>query len=74
MAAESAFKVEGLIVESLPNKTYRVELANGHRLLGFVSGKARRSPAGFKPGEKVKLQLSPGDLSQGRIVAEERVK
>ena len=70
MAGESAFKVEGVVVEALPNKTYRVELSNGYRLLGFVAGKARLSFAGLKPGEKVKLQLSPGDLSQGRIIVE----
>ena len=70
MAAESAFKVEGVVLEALPNKTYRVELSNGHKLLAFVSGKARLTFAGLKAGEKVKLQLSPGDLSQGRIIVE----
>ena len=70
MAAESAFKVEGVVLEALPNKTYRVELSNGHKLLAFVAGRARLSFAGLQPGEKVKLQLSPGDLSQGRIIVE----
>jgi translation initiation factor IF-1 len=70
MAAESAFKVEGVVVEALPNKTYRVELSNGHRLLAFVSGRSRLTFAGLQPGAKVKLQLSPGDLSQGRIIVE----
>jgi translation initiation factor IF-1 len=70
MAAESAFTVEGVVVEALPNKTYRVELSNGHRLLGFVAGKARLSFAGLEPGQIVKLQISPGDLSQGRIIVE----
>ncbi|HWH72248.1 MAG TPA: translation initiation factor IF-1 [Candidatus Sulfotelmatobacter sp.] len=69
MARESAFKVEGVVVEVLPNKTYRVELANGHRLLGFRTGRARLS-APLAPGQKVKLELSPFDLSEGRIIVE----
>ena len=70
MAGESPFKVEGLVVEVLPRQTYRVELSNGHRVLAFVSGKAKPSFAGLAPGNKVKLQMSPGDLSQGRIIVE----
>ena len=70
MAGTDAFKVEGMIVEALPNKTYRVELANGHRLLGFVAGKARRDAFAFAPGQKVRLELSPYDLSEGRIIVE----
>jgi translation initiation factor IF-1 len=69
MAREDAFKVEGLIIEVLSNGTYRVELVNGHRLLGFVTGKARSNFAP-KAGLKVTLQLSPYDLSQGRILPE----
>lgn len=68
MAGTDAFKVEGVVVEALPNKTYRVELANGHRLLGFVAGRARLAFAGLAPGDKVKLQLTPYDLSSGRIL------
>ncbi len=70
MAGADAFKVEGVVVEALPNKTYQVELANGHRLRAFVAGKARRSFAGLAPGDKVKLQLTPYDLSAGRILVE----
>ena len=70
MAGTDAFKVEGVVVEALPNKTYQVELANGHRLRAFVAGKARRSFAGLSPGDKVKLQLTPYDLSAGRILVE----
>ena len=70
MARENAFKVEGVIVEVLSEKTYRVELANGHRLLGFVPGRAKPGMARFRPGEKVQLQLSPFDLSEGRILVE----
>jgi translation initiation factor IF-1 len=69
MAREDAFKVEGVIVETLPNGTYRVGLSNGHQLLGFVTGKARAVFRG-EPGQKVMLQLSPYDLSQGRILIE----
>ena len=70
MAGTDAFKVEGVVVAALPNKTYQVELANGHRLRAFVAGKARRSFAGLAPGDKVKLQLTPYDLSAGRILVE----
>ena len=68
MAGTDAFQVEGVVLEALANGTYRVELANGHRLLGFVAGRARRSHAGFAPGETVKLNLTPYDLSLGRIL------
>ena len=69
MAGEHAFKVEGVVVEALPNRTFRVELPNGHRLLAYATGKAKESFAA-KAGDKVKLQLSPFDLSQGRIIVE----
>jgi len=68
MAREGAFEVEGVVVDVLPNRMYRVELANGHRLLAFVAGKARLGFAGLAPGEKVRLELSPYDLSVGRIM------
>ena len=68
MAGTDAFQVEGVVTEALPNGTYHVELANGHRLLGFVAGRVRENFAGFKPGDKVKLQLTPYDLSKGRIL------
>ena len=69
MSKKTTFKVKDVIIEVLPNKTYRMELANGHRLLGFVAGRAQDS---FTPGpnNKVKLKLSPCDLSQGRIILE----
>jgi translation initiation factor IF-1 len=70
MAGENAFKVEGVVTEVLPNKTYRVELLNGHKTLAFVAGKAKQRFSGLKPGDKVKMQMSPYDLSQGRIVVE----
>jgi translation initiation factor IF-1 len=57
-------------VEVLPNQTYRVELANGHRVVAFVTRKARLSFGRLSPGEKVMLEMSPYDLSAGRIIAE----
>lgn len=69
MAGENAIEVEGVVVEALPNRTYRVELSNGHRLLAFVAGKARLSFRALAPGDKVNLKLSPFDLSEGRIVS-----
>ena len=70
MARADAIEVEGIVVEALPNRTYRVELANGHRLLAFVAGRAKLRHARFAPGQKVRLELSPYDLSEGRIVTE----
>ena len=70
MPGADAFQVEGVVIEALANGTYRVKLANGHRLVGFVAGKARLTSAGFAPGERVKLQLTPYDLSSGRILIE----
>ena len=69
MAGESPFKVEGVIVETLPKGLYRVELPNGHKVLAYATGKAKQSFAG-QAGEQVKLQMSPYDLSEGRIVVE----
>ncbi len=70
MPGHDAFKIEGRVVEALPNGTYRVELKNGHRLTAFVTGKAKKDLAGLKAGDKVKLQLTPYDLSVGRILVE----
>jgi translation initiation factor IF-1 len=71
MSGTGAFQVEGVIVEAMPNGTYRAELANGHRLLAFVAGRAKLTARRFAPGDKVTLALSPGDLSEGRILAEQ---
>jgi translation initiation factor IF-1 len=57
-------------VEALANGTYRVELANGHRPLAFLAGQARRGSVRLEPGTRVKLELSPYDLSRGRIIME----
>ena len=70
MAGKDAFTVEGVVIEARPNHTYRVELANGHRLLAFVAGRVKQRLAGFAPGDRVTLQLTPYDLSVGRILLE----
>lgn len=69
MAGESAFKVEGVVIEALPKQLFRVELSNGHKVLAYATGKAKLSFAA-QPGDRVKLQMSPYDLSEGRIVVE----
>jgi translation initiation factor IF-1 len=73
MPRANAIEVEGVVVEVLTNKTYRVELANGHRLLGFVTGQARLNLTRIDVGNKVKLELSPCDLSEGRILVEKEL-
>jgi translation initiation factor IF-1 len=70
MPGDEVFQVEGSVIETLPNGTYRVELANGHRLTAFVAGRAKKNFAGLKAGDRVKLQLTPYDLSAGRILVE----
>jgi translation initiation factor IF-1 len=71
MAGADAIKVEGTIVETLPHTLYRVELANGHRVLAHFKRRAQ-AKAGFAPGEKVMLEMSPFDLSTGRIICNEK--
>jgi translation initiation factor IF-1 len=68
MAKEEAIEVEGVVIETLPNAMFRVELNNGHRVLGHVSGKMRMHFIKILPGDKVVVELSPYDLSRGRIV------
>ena len=73
MAGDEAFKVDGRVTEVLPNGTWRAELKNGHRLTAFVAEKAKKNFAGLKSGDKVKLQLTPYDLSVGRILVETKI-
>jgi translation initiation factor IF-1 len=68
MAKEEAIKVEGKVVEPLPNAMFRVELSNGHIVTAHISGKMRMNFIKILPGDKVTLELSPYDLSKGRIV------
>jgi translation initiation factor IF-1 len=67
MAKEEAISVEGTVVEPLPNAMFRVELANGHRILAHVSGKMRMHFIKILPGDRVTVELSPYDLTRGRI-------
>ncbi len=68
MAKEAPIKVDGTILETLPNATFRVELENGHKVLAHISGKMRMHFIKILPGDKVTLELSPYDLSRGRII------
>lgn len=72
MRGEDAFRVEGCVIEVLSSRTWRVELVNGHRLLGFAPGRMNENFAGLKPGDKVKLQLTPFDLSIGRLLEQRK--
>lgn len=67
MSKEELIETEGKVVEALPNAMFRVELENGHIVLAHVSGKMRMHFIRILPGDKVKLELSPYDLSRGRI-------
>lgn len=67
MGKERAIEVEGTIIETLPNATFRVELNGGHRVLAHVSGKMRMHYIKTIPGDKVSVVLSPYDLTKGRI-------
>ena len=67
MAKKETIEVEGVVVESLPNAMFRVELPNGHKVLAHVSGKIRVHYIRILPGDRVLIELSPYDLSRGRI-------
>ncbi|MBC8274818.1 MAG: translation initiation factor IF-1 [Chloroflexi bacterium] len=67
MPKKEAIEVEGKVIESLPNATFRVELANGHEVLAHISGKMRRHYIRILPADKVLVELSPYDLKRGRI-------
>ena len=64
---EEPIEVEGTVIETLPNASFRVELENGHKILAHISGKMRMNFIRILPGDKVKVELSPYDLSRGRI-------
>jgi translation initiation factor IF-1 len=67
MAKEEAIEVEGTVVEPLPNAMFRVELENGHQVLAHISGKMRMHYIRILPGDRVTVELSPYDLTRGRI-------
>jgi translation initiation factor IF-1 len=68
VAKEEAIKIDGQILETLPNATFRVELENGHKVLAHISGKMRMHFIKILPGDKVTVELSPYDLNRGRII------
>jgi translation initiation factor IF-1 len=72
LAKEEAIEVEGIVKESLPNTMFRVEIKNGHVILAHLSGKMRKHYIRIVPGDKVKVALSPYDLTRGRIIYRER--
>ncbi|NDV21600.1 MULTISPECIES: translation initiation factor IF-1 [unclassified Desulfovibrio] len=67
MAKEEGIEVEGIVQEALPNAMFKVELENGHVILGHISGKMRKYYIRILPGDRVKVELSPYDLTRGRI-------
>ena len=66
--AKEAIEIEGTVSEVLPNATFRVELDNGHKVLTHISGKMRMHYIRILPGDRVKVELSPYDLTRGRVV------
>ena len=72
MPKEEPITVDGKVLETLPNAMFRVELANGHRVLAHVSGKMRMNFIRILPGDTVIIELSPYDLARGRIIRREK--
>ena len=67
MSKEDVIEIEGTVVEALPNTNFKVEIANGHQILCHISGKLRMNYIKILPGDKVKVECSPYDLTRGRI-------
>lgn len=72
MAKEDVIEMEGEIIDTLPNTTFRVKLENGHVVIAHISGKMRKNYIRILTGDKVKVELTPYDLSKGRIVYRSR--
>jgi translation initiation factor IF-1 len=72
MAKEEAIQMEGLVKETLPNTTFRVELDNGHVINAHISGKMRKNYIRILTGDRVTVELTPYDLTRGRIIYRER--
>ena len=68
MAKEDVLELEGTVLEALPNAMFQVELDNGHKVLAHISGKLRMNYIKILPGDKVTIELSPYDLTKGRII------
>ena len=67
MSKEDIIELEGVVLEAMPNAMFRVELENGHEILAHISGKIRKNFIRILPGDKVKVEMTPYDLSRGRI-------
>jgi translation initiation factor IF-1 len=72
LAKEDSIEVEGTVTQALPNASFKVELESGHEVLAHISGKMRIHYITIKPGDKVKVELSPYDLTRGRITYRHR--
>jgi translation initiation factor IF-1 len=72
VAKDEAIRIEGRIVEALPNTQFKVELENGHRILAHIAGKMRKNFIRIVPGDRVTVEITPYDLTKGRIVYRER--
>jgi translation initiation factor IF-1 len=68
MSKEDVIELQGVVLEALPNAMFQVELENGHKILAHISGKLRMNFIKILPGDKVTIELSPYDLSRGRII------
>lgn len=68
MAKEDSIEMQGVVLENLPNATFRVKLENGHVVLGHISGKMRKNYIRILPGDKVTVEMTPYDLSRARII------
>lgn len=68
MSKEDVIEVEGIVTDALPNANFKVKLENGHEVLAHISGKLRQNYIKILPGDKVVMELSPYDLSRGRII------
>ena len=72
MGKEDVLEMEGEVLENLPNATFKVKLENGHEVLGYISGKMRMNYIRILPGDKVTVEISPYDLTKGRITLREK--
>jgi translation initiation factor IF-1 len=68
VSKQDCIEMEGVVAEKLPNNMFRVDLDNGHRILGHVSGKMRMNYINILPGDRVKVEMTPYDLHRGRII------
>jgi translation initiation factor IF-1 len=68
MSKDDVIEMQGIVLENLPNSTFRLELENGHNVLAHISGKMRKNYIRILPGDKVKVEMTPYDLSKARIV------